>query len=239
MEVTNLPQAETIAVLLAGIVTLSLALKAALGPTAMYLTEQIKSAYPIRDGAGGLVALCVSLVLGGALGALAGVLSAGTDPGSVTVFVALGMFAGLFVSAGATESYKAAGLTNIDKSAAVVEVRKAAEDDARYAAADLLEASGKAELDRLRTELALNTLETQRAYQIAAETTATKGVPGTPGRGPENVILSPTGFTTAPATVAPARGGLGHGMTETMPDGGVAAAKAAGPDAGASCTITP
>ena len=120
MEVVNLPQAENIAVLVAGIIALSLALKSALGPTVMYVTEQLKSAYPIRDGAGGLVALAVSLVMSAMLAGLAGLLYA--TPRELPIYMALGLFVGFFVSAGATESYKASALVNVDKSAAVAEV---------------------------------------------------------------------------------------------------------------------
>lgn len=124
MEVVNLPQAANIAQLVAGIVALSLALKAALGPVVMYLAEQIKSAYPVRDGAGGLIALGVSLFMGGLLGLMAGALYR-TPTESLLLYVALGIFAGFFISAGATESYKASALVNIEKSAALAEVKKA------------------------------------------------------------------------------------------------------------------
>lgn len=128
MEVVNLPQAANIAQLVAGIVALSLALKAALGPVVMYLAEQIKSAYPVRDGAGGLIALGVSLMMGGLLGLMAGALYR-TPTESLLLYVALGIFAGFFISAGATESYKASALINVDKSAAVAEVKAADEAD--------------------------------------------------------------------------------------------------------------
>lgn len=121
--VVNLPQAANIATLVAGIVALSLALKSALGPTVMYVTEQLKAAYPIRDGAGGLVALTVSLVMSGLLAGLAGLLYA--TPRELPLYVALGVFVGFFVSAGATEAYKASALVNVDKAAAIAEVAKA------------------------------------------------------------------------------------------------------------------
>lgn len=153
MEVVNLPQAANIAQLVAGIVALSLALKAALGPVVMYLAEQIKSAYPVRDGAGGLIALCVSLIMGGLLGLMAGALYR-TPTESLLLYVALGIFAGFFISAGATESYKASALVNVDKAAAISEARKADEAEKAFTEKETaaLAALGKKaqEVERLR-----------------------------------------------------------------------------------------
>lgn len=140
MDVVNsLPQADAIAATVAAVVALSLALRAALGTTVMYLTEAIKAAYPVRDGSGGLIALSISMMLGAVLGLLAAMLNATELNSSVSVFVLIGLFAGLFVASGAVESYKASAMVNVDKSAAIVEARKADEFSAKMDAEEAAE----------------------------------------------------------------------------------------------------
>lgn len=197
----NLPQAENIAVLVAGIVALSLALKSALGPTVMYVTEQLKSAYPVRDGAGGLVALTVSLVMSAMLAGLAGLLYA--TPRELPIYLAMGAFVGFFVSAGATESYKASALVNVDKSAAVAEVAgaNAAEKALQEKEAALRAMAAKlqaAELARGANALPKGaTVTTMTGNGPPTKATVTAGSPGTP----------------ATATVE-VNGGIGKGFSE-------------------------
>lgn len=103
--------AENLGIVLAAIVGVSLALTQAVGPLLVYLTEAIKRTGKVKDGYAGVVTLVLGMVLGGALGGLTDAMSEADSYGFGTM-VALGVFGGALMAAGAVKTYKAMGDVN-------------------------------------------------------------------------------------------------------------------------------
>lgn len=109
-------QFQNIAAVVGAIVALALTLQTATGPTVMYLTEALKAAFPNQSGKGGLYAIGVSCTLGAGLGIITAIVTGASGSGYVG-FLAIGLFVGLFMAAGAVNSHKAAATVNTTASA--------------------------------------------------------------------------------------------------------------------------
>src|SRR6478736_2156028 len=103
--------AADMAIALAAIVGISLALTQAMGGLLVYLTEAIKATGKVKAGYAGIVTLLLGMALGGALGGLTEVMVNGDTYGFWTM-VALGVFGGALMAAGAVKTYKAMGEVN-------------------------------------------------------------------------------------------------------------------------------
>lgn len=112
--------AENLGIVLAAIVGVSLALTQAVGPLLVYLTEAIKSTGKVKDGYAGVVTLILGMVIGGALGGLTDAMSE-ADSYSFSTMVALGVFGGALMAAGAVKTYKAMGDVNAKTGTLVVD----------------------------------------------------------------------------------------------------------------------
>lgn len=104
---------QDIAALVAALVALGLALQTAVGPTVMFLTEAVKSAYGPSDGKAGLIAAGIGMAIGLCLGLLTAIVTT-SDVGQYIGLALCGLFAGLFMGAGAVQNHKAAGSINVD-----------------------------------------------------------------------------------------------------------------------------
>jgi hypothetical protein len=102
--------AQSLGIVLAAIVAASLALSQAVGPLLVYLTEAVKATGKVKDGYAGMVTLVLGMVIGGALGGLSDAIA--DESYGFGVMVALGVFAGALMAAGAVSSYKAMGDVN-------------------------------------------------------------------------------------------------------------------------------
>lgn len=111
-----------IAAVVAALVALGLALRSAVGPTLMYLTEAVKSALPISDGKGGVIAVAIGCAFGTALGVVTGLL-ADVNGREYAGLAAIGFMAGIFMASGAIEAHKASALVNTDASRAIATTR--------------------------------------------------------------------------------------------------------------------
>ena len=115
--------AENAAAVIGLIVGISLALGKAFGATIMHLVEAIKATKLIREGYSGLITIAIGVLFGMALGVLVDAIAEDTFP--VSVWLLLGAFAGLNMSADAMTNYKAAGDINVKQTAPTTIVQNA------------------------------------------------------------------------------------------------------------------
>lgn len=118
---------EDIAALVVGLVALSLALQAAIGPTVMLITEAIKSATNITNGKGGVLAIVVGMFIGVSIGLLTAIVS-NAETSDYLALAVCGLFAGLFMGAGAVTSFKSSGTINTETSMAVQTMKNIEEE---------------------------------------------------------------------------------------------------------------
>lgn len=113
--------AQSIAVVLAAVVAVSLTLSQVLGGLLVYLTEAIKATGKVRDGWAGVVSLILGVLLGVALAGLADMMSP-ENTYSLGAMLLLGAFAGALMAAGAVKTYKAMGDVNPQASSGLLTV---------------------------------------------------------------------------------------------------------------------
>lgn len=118
-----------LATTIAALVALALVFQAAFGPSVMYITEALKGALHLPEGAGGLAAIVVGMSLGAGIGLITAI---ETDNTGKYTSVGFGLVAGLMAGAGAVKEYKAAGSTNIETSHAIETANLVAKSDAAY-----------------------------------------------------------------------------------------------------------
>jgi hypothetical protein len=110
---------EDIAKVVAAIVGLALVLQTALGNQIMLITEALKSAFHVKNGSGGILAIGVSVFACVALALVTAILAVDTGFVGYVAFIAIGAVVGLFVGSGAVSAHKTAGAVNTVTSTAI------------------------------------------------------------------------------------------------------------------------
>jgi hypothetical protein len=131
------------------LIALALILQTAVGNTVMFLAEAAKSAFNYPSGKGGLIATGIGMGLGLFLGLATAVVS-DSDTDDIIALCLIGLFAGLFMGAGAVQNHKASGSVNTNASAAIEMADRADEAEAEYR-----EAERRAEVRQAVNEAAL------------------------------------------------------------------------------------
>lgn len=115
---------ENIAKVVAAVVGLALVLQTAVGNQIMLITEALKSAFHVKNGSGGVLAIGVAMFTCIALAIVTAVLAVDTGTGGYFAFIAIGAVVGLFVGSGAVAAHKTAGGVNTESSAAILSDRE-------------------------------------------------------------------------------------------------------------------